>query len=215
MDGREHKGAFVVMNSAADGEDAAAWGAWYIDVHMPEVLDPGIFTSGSRFERTGGRAPSDATHMALYECPSADVEGAWGDLRTALAASANPNAPRPASDVALMSTFRLLHASPHGGKPTNSVLLVNVDYTDEATVGDFNEWYNTTHISEFLASGAYHTATRYEICEPVEQYGRFLAVYESEYDPDEADRISRANAKMSPPPEALKLRHLGHYARLK
>ena len=215
MDGREHKGAFVVMNSAADGEDAAAWGAWYIDVHMPEVLELGIFTAGARFERTGGRAPSDATHMALYECPGDDVEGAWGDLRAALAKGANPNAPRPASDVALMSTFRLLHASPHGGKPTNSVLLVNVDYADEATVDDFNQWYNATHISEFLASGAYHTATRYEICEPVEQYGRFLAVYESELDPDEADRISRANAKMSPPPEALKLRHLGHYARLK
>ena len=215
MDGREHKGAFVVMNSAADGEDAAAWGAWYIDVHIPEVLEPGIFTASARFERTGGRAPSDATHMALYECPREDVEGAWSDLRQALAASANPNAPRPASDVALMSTFRLLHASPHGGKPTKSVLLVNVDYNDEATVDEFNQWYNTTHISEFLASGAYHTATRYEICEPVEHYGRFLAVYESEYDPDEADRISRANAKMSPPPEALKLRHLGHYARLK
>lgn len=215
MDGREHKGAFVVMNSAADGEDAAAWSAWYIDVHMPEVLDPGIFISGARFERTGGRAPSDATHMALYECPSEDMESAWGDLRAALAKSADPNAPRPASDVALMSNFRLLHASPHGGKPTKSVLLVNVDYTDEATVDDFNDWYNTTHISEFLASGAYHTATRYEICEPVEHYGRFLAVYESEHDPDEADRISRDIAKMSPPPEALKLRHLGHYARLK
>lgn len=215
MDGRKHEGAFVVMNSPAEGEDAAAWSAWYIDVHMPEVLDPGVFTAGARFERTGGRAPSDATHMALYECPREDIEGAWGDLRSALAKNADPNAPRPASDVVLASTFRLLYASPHGGKPTKSVLLVNVDYADEEGVDDFNQWYNTTHISEFLSSGAYHTAIRYEICEPVEQYGRFLAVYESELGPDEADRISRTNTAMSPAPEALKLRHLGHYARLK
>ena len=47
MDGRKHEGAFVVMNSPAEGEDAAAWSAWYIDVHMPEVLDPGVFTAGA------------------------------------------------------------------------------------------------------------------------------------------------------------------------
>ena len=67
MDGREHKGVLLVMNSAQEGVDAEEWGKWYIDVQKPEVLEPGIFTSVSRFERKTGRAPSDATHMALYE----------------------------------------------------------------------------------------------------------------------------------------------------
>ncbi len=214
MDGREHEGALVVMNSPGEGVSPAEWGSWYIDVHMPEVLEPGIFTAGTRFERKTGKAPLDATHMALYECPFSTVEDSWISLRTALAKNADPNAPRPASIVALVNTFKVLHASAPANKPTKTALLVNVDYTDDTTIDDFNHWYNNTHISEFLASGAYHSATRYEICVPNPDYGRFLAIYESDLDHEEADRLSKGN-KLTPGPEGLKLRNLAHYSRLK
>ena len=69
----------------------------------------------------------------------------------------------------------------------------------EGREGEFNEWYDNTHLGDVLAVPGMIAATRYEL-EPVERSGppapgQYLAVYEFEGDPAEVTAALGAAAK--------------------
>ncbi|MEE9595484.1 MAG: DUF4286 family protein [Acidiferrobacterales bacterium] len=45
---------------------------------------------------------------------------------------------------------------------------------------EFNEWYDNVHLPDILETPGVTRATRYEIGEPAEGQGKFLALYEVE-----------------------------------
>jgi len=60
-----------------------------------------------------------------------------------------------------------------------AVYTVCADPSKEA---EFHDWYNNTHMPDLLKTPGMVRATRYEIAEPVEGEGKYLALYEIESD---------------------------------
>lgn len=62
------------------------------------------------------------------------------------------------------------------------LLVVETNCADPACEAEFNEWYNKTHLPDLLEVPGVKRATRYELVQPVEGKGRFMAAYEIESD---------------------------------
>ena len=60
--------------------------------------------------------------------------------------------------------------------------VVETNCNDVAREAEFNDWYDNIHLPDILETPGFIKATRYEITEPVEGKGRFLATYEIETD---------------------------------
>ena len=60
------------------------------------------------------------------------------------------------------------------------LLLVESICTDPSRKQDFNDWYNNIHIPDMLELSAVSRSTRYEIKDPVDDEGKYLAIYEIE-----------------------------------
>ena len=52
--------------------------------------------------------------------------------------------------------------------------------TDPAREEEFNHWHKTVHVQDVLETPGILRATRYEINEPLEGHGKYLAIYEVE-----------------------------------
>jgi hypothetical protein len=66
------------------------------------------------------------------------------------------------------------------------LISVECNCSDPKREGELHEWYNNTHIPDVLETDGFISATRYELVHPVEDKGKFLAVYEIETDDFEA-----------------------------
>jgi hypothetical protein len=62
------------------------------------------------------------------------------------------------------------------------LLTVESNCADPARVQEFNDWYDTVHLTDILETPGFIRASRYENDNPGEGQGRFLAVYEIETD---------------------------------
>src|SRR4030042_152825 len=51
---------------------------------------------------------------------------------------------------------------------------------DPSREKEFNEWYDQIHLPDILETPGIKRATRYEIREPTEQQGKYVALYEVE-----------------------------------
>jgi hypothetical protein len=60
------------------------------------------------------------------------------------------------------------------------LLLVESSCTDLSREQDFKDWYNNIHIPDMLELSSVTRSTRYEIREPVDNEGKYLAIYEIE-----------------------------------
>lgn len=62
------------------------------------------------------------------------------------------------------------------------LLVVETNCADPAREAEYSEWYEKTHLADVLEVPGFTRATRYEITEPAEGRGRYLATYEIETD---------------------------------
>jgi hypothetical protein len=62
------------------------------------------------------------------------------------------------------------------------LLVVGTNCSDPAREKEFNDWYNSTHLSDVLETPGFTGATRYENTAPEEGEAKFLALYEIETD---------------------------------
>ena len=58
------------------------------------------------------------------------------------------------------------------------LLLVESSCTDPSREQDFNDWYNNIHIPDMLELSFVTGSTRYEIRDPGNEEGKYLAIYE-------------------------------------
>lgn len=65
-------------------------------------------------------------------------------------------------------------------------LVIESNCTDPGREQEFNEWYDNVHIPDILETRCFIKAARYELPNPPEGKGKYLAVYE--IDSDDLDR---------------------------
>jgi hypothetical protein len=62
------------------------------------------------------------------------------------------------------------------------LLVVESNCTDPEREEEFNDWYNNVHIPDVLEAEGHIKAERFELINPVEGKGKYLAIYEIESD---------------------------------
>ena len=62
------------------------------------------------------------------------------------------------------------------------IYTVQTDCTDPSKEKEFNDWYDNIHLPDLLKMPGFIGAKRYEIGEPVEGEGKYLALYQIETD---------------------------------
>jgi len=58
------------------------------------------------------------------------------------------------------------------------LLAVESNCNDPAREGEFKEWYEKTHFTDVMETDGFTKAQLYELTEPVEGKGKFIAIYE-------------------------------------
>ena len=52
------------------------------------------------------------------------------------------------------------------GTTGNGIYWVLVECTDPSQEEEFNDWYTNTHLAEFIGTGLFHSAYRYQAATP-------------------------------------------------
>ena len=73
------------------------------------------------------------------------------------------------------------------------IIVVESSCNDPSREDEFNDWYENIHIPDIMETECYVRATRYELAEPAEGKGKYLAVYEIETEDFEADKVKHWN----------------------
>ena len=58
------------------------------------------------------------------------------------------------------------------------LLIVESSCNDPTSEGEFKDWYEKTHFNDVLETPAFTKATLYELTQPVDGEGKFIATYE-------------------------------------
>ncbi len=82
---RPTRGILMVMLNCKDPNREEEFNRWYSDVHIPDILDTGLFHTAYRYESLDPQA-SKGKYLALYETDSSDP-GKAGDELTKLRAN--------------------------------------------------------------------------------------------------------------------------------
>ena len=67
------------------------------------------------------------------------------------------------------------------------LIVLESNCKDSAREKEFNEWYDQIHIPDIFETPCYVKASRYELTQPAEGKGKYIAVYEIESDDIDAD----------------------------
>jgi hypothetical protein len=79
---------------------------------------------------------------------------------------------------------------------TKWLLVVETNCNDPTRENEFKEWYDKIHIPDVLETQGFVKATRYEITQPIQGKGKFLAIYEIESDQfDNVMKLHEQNMK--------------------
>jgi len=62
----------------------------------------------------------------------------------------------------------------------NWLLAVESDCNDPAREDEFKEWYEKTHFADILETPGFSKATLYELTQPADGKGKYIALYEIE-----------------------------------
>ena len=216
MDARRHTGILFVMLSCQDQALEPEWDRWYDDIHIPDVTGLGFFPKGTRFRKASGNTPGDARSLTVYETERADPQKAYDDQSLVFAKIPEPRRmDHPRTTFCYRAIFK--HATTLGKAPgkTRIAQIALSNCTDAAREAEFIRWYETKHILEVLATGAFQSASRYVATKPGAGEPHHLVIYES--DLAQPEKVQQALAgikgKTTPPPRTLQSLHAALFRR--
>jgi len=90
------------------------------------------------------------------------------------------------------------------GRYPNALLIALTRYGDQSKEEEFNYWYNHIHIPDVTGHGIYRYGTRYVNTNPKPGDGKYMAIYETEW--DDFPRVWAASSQ-----NAQKWREQGRY----
>lgn len=192
MEGRRPNGLAVVLVNCNDPAQEDDFDRWYNEIHLPDVCNPGVFSRATRYQNpnaTGG--DEQPRYAALYETDRDDPGAAWIDNREHTGPLRAQGRIHGALKASYVGVYKRIGGPPAAARPVTGVLIVLNDCADPARHDEFNAWYDDVHIPDVLATGAYHSAARYENTDP-ESGPRYLAVYET----DAADPVGQVDVLM-------------------
>lgn len=185
MEGRYPKGLLFALTEPNDLAKRSEFDTWYRRIHIPDVTTGGTWSRAIQFTNAAAK-PGEGYSLVTYETDM-DPADANKTMRAASQTRGDDRRFSPGMKAIGAGTFRRIggETQARSGRPVCSVMAV-VANCDPAREAEFNRWYNDVHLLDILESGGYHTAYRYESLDSAVTGGKYLAIYESEYEPAKA-----------------------------
>ena len=181
MEGRWPNGVSMVFGNADDPKNEPEVNKWYVDMHIPDVTNPGIFPICTRYENPDAKGGAEQPKfLAIYETDRDDPGAAWTENRSHTAPLRDQGRVSPHMKASLLSVYKKAGAVPASGKNTTGLLVVLADSKDPARDDELIKWYIGTHIPDVIGTGAYHSAAIYESAGVNPDQPKFAAIYETD-----------------------------------
>lgn len=184
------KTLLVVFTDPVPGAEDE-YNRWYTEEHLPDCLAVPGYIRATRYRAFEGvdRAITQE-YLSLYELEVPDVEGLQKVSVEHMRRIETGEMRAPPPDTIDRETMRALYYTANrprlGRKDTTpeSVFLPFTDPVSEERSGEYNQWYDDTHLPEVCSVQGFDAATRYKITD-VNMLGKewvtelsHLAVYE-------------------------------------
>jgi len=178
MYGKYPRSVHVAFHNPLPGKDEE-FNYWYNFIHIPDVLDLGLFDRVYRYEVIG---EGQARYMAILESDYVDLNDELASIEPASEELRASGRIWPVFEkVWNQSLFGVGIAHPFNNRDVTFLSVVQSNCGNPGREDEFNKWYNELHLPEYLETGFVHTAYRYQRYEPLPKGdGRFLAFYESD-----------------------------------
>ncbi|MBI3743965.1 MAG: hypothetical protein HY261_06755 [Chloroflexi bacterium] len=216
MDARHHIGILFVMLSCQDAALERDWDRWYDEIHVPDVTGLGFFPKGTRFRKASGSTPGDARSLTVYETERTDPQKDYDDQSLVFAKIPTPRRmDHPKTTFCYRAIFKLAVTLGKAPGKTRIAQIALSNCKDTTREAEFIRWYETKHIPEVLATGAFQSASRYIATKPGADEPHHLVIYESSL--AEPGKVQQALAgikgQTTPPPATLQLLHAALFRR--
>ncbi len=177
-----------LFEANADPAREAEFNDWYDNIHVPDILETPGFLRARRYEQREAR-DGRGKYLAVYDIDSDDIEAT---IRGRVAKreeerkAGRGSTSRPNLIFFLWRDVlwrRLLEkAAPGNAVGMQKWLNLVEQDCDPAREAEFHDWYDNVHFPDILKTPGFVRASRYEIREPRDGRGRFMALYEIETD---------------------------------
>lgn len=171
---------------------------WHENVHVPDVLATPGFVRARRYvnkEFRDGRGK----YLVIYDIETDDIEKTMQarlekraeEHKQGRSSASRPNLAFPLwRDVLFRQFFEMAAPQSSASRTGKWVNLVEQECTP-GREAEYHDWYNNMHIPDILQTPGFVSARRYEIREPRDGRGKYLAVYEIETDDIDATMKTR------------------------
>jgi hypothetical protein len=193
MEGRFPNGLFVAMGNCKDPEREEEYNRWYDEVHIPDATSQSPLRNGVRFVNAE-LEPGQPKYLALYETDAEDLVAARGAVSEMAGRLRDAGRSTDLSESVLTAMVKSIGStsSATAGKAVRSLLFVSLDCKDPEREEELSHWHGEVHQPDVLESGFYHSAYRYENPNPSDKLGKFVAIYETDLDPQTASAGTRS-----------------------
>ncbi|MSQ25158.1 MAG: hypothetical protein EXR49_02625 [Dehalococcoidia bacterium] len=161
---------------------ATAWGEWFDTVHMPDLLDSGVFWNCSRWEvvveNPAALPRLGFTHINMGRYGAPDIEGALAKMRAKSAGWRDAGRNNANHVVDEFIPMKPCPVSPPMFAPspnTTGLLFVFNRCTDASKMEAWHQWLDTVHLPACMEAGQFAGYSRWTRQFPT-QYGPNYAV---------------------------------------
>lgn len=187
MYGKYPRSLYLILQDSLPEKDEA-YNYWVNYIHIPDVLDSGIFDRVYRYEAIG---EAKAKYLTVWESDYTDLTSQLVDLSRLTEDLRSMGRIWPVfQTIWTQAYFTVGPAKAHNHKHVTFMTTTITNCGSPSRDGEFNKWYNDMHLPEFLGTGYYHSAYRYQtLGDPPDEQGKFLALYESDFDTDRLPQL--------------------------
>lgn len=151
-------GLICFFGDCSEPSRDAEFNRWYNEVHIPDVLEPGIFTACTRFEhRTAGAADLAPQYLAVYETERTDPWQALQEIRPYVGELREQGRISPDAIARMSAVFRPAGGFQGSVLPTGptEIYIELVAANLQAPVQSVSTWYREIYLRDVLGTGLY------------------------------------------------------------
>jgi hypothetical protein len=223
MDGRRPTGILYVQTDVDAPHKQAEYHRWYLDVHFPDVVEPGVFASAAMFHNAREPVPAgEGRFLAFYETHWDDLAAAsaafkrWVDV---LVAERRIHPGTVSRRIAILRSLGVAFATQRRRR-SQSVVALELD-AGPGGESALREWGLGRGVPDALAHGLFHTGSLHERIDEdafadvaAPDQARFLALFESDFGDPAALAAALARLPAAAPlPGAASLRRVSCFHR--
>jgi hypothetical protein len=179
-------GLLVVYTKCNKTQYEAEWDEWYDTVHLPDLFSYGDGPKvATRWQLSAkpvlGMPGPGFSHVTIYEFRGTDIADQIAGLAPRSAELREKGRIHPTHSVIDAHAFVAHGAYQDKPEPSDALrghILAYVMSNDPTREAEWDTWYDTEHVPDMMASGAFSAATRWERSPRLRYGANFVTLYD-------------------------------------